>query len=177
MEGVMNAHVNNGSVRDGRAAPPFFFLKAKPSGPDIVFYIQVKDKWFPVFVQLKLRQILTTSDVKAALKTVSAPIIETHMNDLGSFCPTDNTFINMITAYPATVVDKLPPRPNYEYKLRTLSKSKQKPTQIEVIIDKNNISKIFSRDHVDYLDGIKGSMKRQAEVMQEAENIKKTKKK
>ncbi|KAI9241614.1 MAG: hypothetical protein BYD32DRAFT_457783 [Podila humilis] len=84
---------------------------------------------------MKLRQILTTSDVKAALKTVSAPIIETHMNDLGSFCPTDNTFINMITAYPATVVDKLPPRPNYEYKLRTLSKSKQKPTQIEVIID------------------------------------------
>ncbi|KAF9201057.1 hypothetical protein BGZ59_002934, partial [Podila verticillata] len=64
------------------------------------------------------------------------------------------------------------------YKLRPRSESKQKPlTQIEVIIDKNNISEIFSRDHVDFLDGIKGLRKRQAEVMQEAETLKKTKKK
>ncbi|KAF9309124.1 hypothetical protein BG003_010197 [Podila horticola] len=154
MEDFMDAHVNNGSMCEGRAVPPFFFPKAKPFGPDIVFYIQVKDKQFPVFVQLKLHQILTTSDVKAALKTVS------------------------IIAYPATVVDKLPPRLNYEYKLRPRSESKQQPlTHVKVIIDKNNIGEIFSRNHVDFLDGIKGPMKRQAEVMQEAENIKKTKKK
>ncbi|KAF9297268.1 hypothetical protein BGZ74_009949 [Mortierella antarctica] len=177
MEDFMNSHVNNGSMHDGRAVPPFFFPKAKPSGPDIVFYIQVKDKRFPVFVQLKLRQIMTKPRVKAALETVSAPAIETHVNNLGSFCPTDNTYISMIIAYPATVIDKLPPRPDHEYNLRPRPESTQKPlTQVEVIIDKNNIGEIFSRDHIDFLDGIKGPTKRQVEDMQEAECLKKSKK-
>lgn len=177
MEDFMNSHVNNGSMHDGRAVPPFFFPKAKPSGPDIVFYIQVKDKRFPVFVQLKLRQIMTKSGVKAALNTVSTPMIETHVNDLSSFCPTDNTYISVIIAYPATVVDKLPPRPNHEYNLHPRPEFTQKPlTQVEVIIDKNNIGEIFSRDHIDFLDGIKGPTKRQAEDMQEAECLKKSKK-
>ncbi|KAF9900875.1 hypothetical protein EC991_006759 [Linnemannia zychae] len=55
MEEFMDAHVNNDSVWHGRAVPPFFFPKAKPSGPDIVFNIRVKVNLFPVFVQLRLR--------------------------------------------------------------------------------------------------------------------------
>ncbi|KAG0008302.1 hypothetical protein BGZ82_004755, partial [Podila clonocystis] len=177
MEGFMDAHVNNGSMLHGRAVPPFFFPKAKPSGPDIVFYIRVKDKLFPVFVQLKLRQILSTSNIKAALKTVSAPMIETHVENFGNFCPTDNTYISMIIAYPATVVAKLRPRPNPQYNLRPRSDPKHKRlTQVRVVIDKSNIGQIFPQGHVDFLDGIKAPMKRQAVDMQEAENLKKTKK-
>jgi hypothetical protein len=59
MENFMDTHVNNSSVRNGRVVPPFFFPEAKPSGPDIVFYIRIKKKLFPVFVQLKLRQVMT----------------------------------------------------------------------------------------------------------------------
>ncbi|KAG0185418.1 hypothetical protein DFQ28_009375, partial [Apophysomyces sp. BC1034] len=88
----MDAHVHNSLMHDGYAIPPFFFLKANPSGPDIVFYIQGEEKLFPVFVQLKLCQTLATSAVKAVLNMVPVPTIETHVEDLGSFCRTDNTY-------------------------------------------------------------------------------------
>lgn len=174
MEDFMDAHVNNGSMHDGRTVPPFFFPKAKPSGPDLVFYIRVKEKLFPVFAQLKLRQTMVTAAAKAALKTVSAPTIEQHVEDLGRFCPTDNTFISMIIAYPAMVADKLRPRPNPSYNLR--SRPGPKPlTQVTVIIDKTNISEIFPRKHVDFLNGIKDPMKRPALDELEAKSLKKTK--
>ncbi|KAG0195105.1 hypothetical protein BGX28_002278, partial [Mortierella sp. GBA30] len=35
MEDFMDAHINNSTLQHGRAVPPFFFPKAKPSGPDI----------------------------------------------------------------------------------------------------------------------------------------------
>ncbi|KAF9536712.1 hypothetical protein EC957_009923 [Mortierella hygrophila] len=175
MEDFLDAHVNNGSVRHGRAVPPFFFPKAKPTGPDIVFYIRVKDGLFPVFVQLKLRQTMPTKDIRAAAKTVTAPIIEGHVKDLGRFCPTDNTFISMVIVYPAKVVAKLRPRPDIKYNLRPRPESKHKRlTQVQVIIDESNISKIFPKSHVDFLDGIKNPMKRQAVDTLEAESLKKT---
>ncbi|KAF8945873.1 hypothetical protein BGZ47_001832 [Haplosporangium gracile] len=175
IEEFMNAHVNTNSLRQGQPVPPFFFPKAKPSGSDIVFYIWVKDKLFPVFVQLKLRQILTTKDAKAALKTVSASTIKAHVKDLGCFCPTDNTYISMIIAYPATVAAKLRPRPVPKYNLRPQPETKDKClTQVTVIIDNSNISGIFPQSHVDFLDGIKASVKRQAADKMEAGSSKKT---
>ncbi|KAF9115634.1 hypothetical protein BGX30_006203 [Mortierella sp. GBA39] len=177
MEEFMDAHVNTNSLRQGQPVPPFFFPKANPSGPDIVFYIRVKDRLFPVFVQLKLRQIVTKKEAKAALKTVSAPTIETHVRDLGRFCPTDNTYISMIIAYPATVSAKLFPRPDFAYDLRPRPGRKHEClTQIKVIIDKSNISKIFPQSHVDFLDGIKAPLKRPAVDTEETEDLKKTKK-
>ncbi|KAG0271706.1 hypothetical protein BGZ97_011179, partial [Linnemannia gamsii] len=146
MEDFMDAHINTNSLRQGQPVPPFFFPKAKPSGPDIVFYIRVKDKLFPVFVQLKLRQILTTKDAKAALKTVSAPTIEAHVEDLGRFYSTDNTYISMIIAYPAAVAAKLLPRPDFVYNLRPRPDPKRaRLMQVKVIIDKSNINKIFPK--------------------------------
>ena len=175
MEDFMEAHAKNNSLRQGQPVPPFFFPKAKPSGPDIVFYIRVKDNLFPVFVQLKLRQVLTTKGAKSAPKTVSAPMIEAHVEDLDRFCPTDKTYISMIIAYPATVAAKLPPRPDFAYNLRPRPDPKPECLkQVKVIIDKSNINKIFPQSHVDFLDGIKGPMKRQAEDTQEAEDLKKT---
>ncbi|KAG0068454.1 hypothetical protein BGZ89_004695 [Linnemannia elongata] len=179
MKEFMDAHLYNSSMRDDRAVPPFFFPKAKPSGPNIVFIIRVKENLFPVFVQLKLRQTLATSAIKAALKTVSAPAIETHVEDLGRFCPT-HTYISMIVAYPAALVGKLPfrPEPVYVYNLRPRPEDKHKRlTQVKVMIDSSNISEIFPQSHVDFLDGIKDPMKRQAVVNMEADSSKKTRKK
>ncbi|KAK5799406.1 hypothetical protein F5H01DRAFT_418077 [Linnemannia elongata] len=179
MKEFMDAHIYNSSMRDDRAVPPFFFPKAKPSGPDIVFIIRVKENLFPVFVQLKLRQTLATSAIKAALKTVSAPAIETHVEDLGRFCPT-HTYISMIVAYPAALVGKLPfrPEPVYVYNLRPRPEDKHKRlTQVKVMIDSSNISEIFPQSHVDFLDGIKDPMKRQAVDNMEADSSKKTRKK
>ncbi|KAG0253674.1 hypothetical protein BGZ95_006249 [Linnemannia exigua] len=175
MEDFMDAHVNKGSSRRGGAVPSFFFPKAKPSGPDIVFYIRVKDRLFPVFVQLKLRQTMAKKDIHAAIKTVSASMIEGHVQDLSRFCPTDNTFISMVIVYPAKVVAKLRPRPDIKYNLRPRPDSKHKHlTQVQVMIDESNISKIFPKSHVDFLNGIKDPMKRQAVDMLEAESLKKT---
>ncbi|OAQ35724.1 hypothetical protein K457DRAFT_27398 [Linnemannia elongata AG-77] len=179
MKGFMDAHIYNGSMRDDRAVPPFFFPKAKPSGPDIVFIIRVKENLLPVFVQLKLRQTLATSAIKAALKTMSAPAIETHVEDLGRFCPT-HTYISMIVAYPATVVSKLPFRPDpvYVYNLRPRPEGKHKRlTQVKVMIDSSNIREIFPQSHVDFLDGIKDPMKWQVVDNMEVDSSKKTRKK
>ncbi|KAG0317954.1 hypothetical protein BGZ97_004584, partial [Linnemannia gamsii] len=109
---------------------------------------------------LKLRQTMSTSDVRAVVKTMSAPIIEGHVQDLGRFCPTDNTFISMVIVYPAKVVAKLRPRPDLKYNLRPRPDSKHKRlTQVQVMIDESNISKIFPKSHVDFLNGIKDPMK------------------
>ncbi|KAK3815348.1 MAG: hypothetical protein J3Q66DRAFT_344412, partial [Benniella sp.] len=159
MEDFMEAHAKNKSLRQDQSVPPFFFPKAKPSGPDIVFYIRVNGNLFPVFVQLKLRQVLTTKGAKSALKTVSAPMIEAHVEDFDHFCPTDKTYISMIIAYPATVAAKLPPRPDFAYNLRARPDPKpERLKQVKVIIDKSNINKIFPQSHIDFLDGIKGPM-------------------
>ncbi|KAF9153693.1 hypothetical protein DFQ26_000498 [Actinomortierella ambigua] len=179
MEDFLHAHLYTNSFRHGQAVPPFFFPKAKPSGPDIVFYIRVGGlggKLFPVFAQLKLRQTLATKDVKLAIKTVSAPAIKAHVEELGHFCPTDNTYISMVIAYPATMNVKLAPRPDFVYNLRPRSDPGRKGLkQVKVIIDERNIREIFSKSHVDFLDGIKGPAKRQAVEMQEAKSVKKRK--
>ncbi|KAF9309005.1 hypothetical protein BG003_010314 [Podila horticola] len=172
----IDADLHKDSMHNGEAVPPFMFPKAKPSGPDIVFCIWVKDKLFLVFVQLKLRQTMSTSDAEAALKTVTAPAIETHVDDLGSLCPADNTYISMVIAYPATVA-QLRRRPEHKYNLRPKPDSEHKRlTQVKVIIDKSNINKVFPQRHIDFLDGIKGRMKRQAVGTPEAENPKKARK-
>ena len=161
MEDFLDAHVNKDSVWDGHAPPPFFFPKAKPSGPDIAFCIRVNNRLFPVFAQLKLRQIMAISEVHAAVDTVSATKINGHVKSLRRFCPTDNTFISMVIVYPAKVVAKLRLRPDLQYDLRPRRDSKQKGlTQVQVIIDESNISKIFPKSHVDFLNGIKDPMKR-----------------
>ncbi|KAF9118138.1 hypothetical protein BG015_006734 [Linnemannia schmuckeri] len=153
MEDFMDAHVNTNSLLQGQSIPPFFFPKAKPSGPDIVFYI------------------------RATLKTRSAPTIEAHVEDHGRFCPTNNTYISMIIAYPAMVTAKPLPRPDFVYNLRPRPDPKREHlTQPKIIIDKCNIDRIFPQSHIDLLNGIKSPMKRQAVDKQEAESLKKTKK-
>ncbi|KAF9176639.1 hypothetical protein BGZ51_000167, partial [Haplosporangium sp. Z 767] len=112
MEVFMNAHVNQKSTHGGKAVPPFYFPKAKPSGPDIVFYIRVDNNLFPVFVQLKLRPVLSDNDAKDALQTISEQNVLGHVENLVDFCPTDKTYISMIIAYPGRVIASRKKRPD-----------------------------------------------------------------
>ncbi|KAG0273016.1 hypothetical protein BGZ95_011182 [Linnemannia exigua] len=90
---------------------------------------------------------MATKDVRAAVKTVSASMIEGHVQDLSRFCPTDSTFISMVIVYPAKVVAQLHPRPDIKYNLRPRPDSNPKRlTQVQVMIDESNISKIFPEE-------------------------------
>ncbi|KAG0334545.1 hypothetical protein BG004_000364, partial [Podila humilis] len=178
MEDFLDAHLNKHSVLGDRAIPPFFFPKAKPSGPDIAFYIRVQDKLFPVFVQLKLRQVMSTEDVLKAVQTASAPAVEGHVKSLDRFCPTNKTFISMIIEYPSKVVDKLLFRGDTFEKLRLRSLVDKKPnvlSQVQIMIDSENINEILPMSHVEFLAGIKDPMKRQAEEPLEDDAVKKSK--
>lgn len=155
IENFMEAHVRNSSMHDGRAVPPFFFPMATPSGPDIIFYIQVNNKLFPVFVQLKLRQTLYEKDAQSALKTVSAESVKQHAADLHKYCPTDKTCISMVIAYPAKVVAKLVPRPDPDF---------EDLKQVVINVDETNFGAIFPQSHVEFLDSIKTPLKRQTEM-------------
>ncbi|KAF9088055.1 hypothetical protein BGX27_002803, partial [Mortierella sp. AM989] len=65
----MKAHVENNSKQDGMDVPLFYFPAPHVSGPDIIFFIKVNGNVTPTFVQLKLRQVLESSDVEKALAT------------------------------------------------------------------------------------------------------------
>ncbi|KAF9401336.1 hypothetical protein BGZ94_005241, partial [Podila epigama] len=78
-QAFMEAHVENGSRRGDQDIPPFYFPAPHVSGPDIVFYIRIDKKIYPVFVQLKLRQVLEGSDVEKALATVSSHAVQKKM--------------------------------------------------------------------------------------------------
>ncbi|KAF9111603.1 hypothetical protein BGX30_007556, partial [Mortierella sp. GBA39] len=185
MEEFMEAHVNNNSMRNDQTVPPFFFPKAKPSGPDIVFYIRVQAGIIPVFVQLKLRQVLTKTDSNRAVESVSKQKIKEHVKDFDEYCPA-NVYVSMIIAYPANVIDSMRPRPDIDFEaiaarrasLRSGSKKNFHDNdlqQVTIRIDQRNFAKIFPKSHVDFLDGIKTPVKRPAVDMQEQDDPKKKK--
>ncbi|KAG0361006.1 hypothetical protein BGZ54_009275 [Gamsiella multidivaricata] len=65
-EEFMKAHVKHNSKQGDKAIPPFHFPDPQVSDPD----------YFPVFVQLKLRQVLPRSDAEQALATISGRTVE-----------------------------------------------------------------------------------------------------
>ncbi|KAG9070381.1 hypothetical protein KI688_009718 [Linnemannia hyalina] len=185
MEEFMEAHVNNNSMRSDQTVPPFFFPKAKPSGPDIVFYIRVQAAIIPVFVQLKLRQVLTKADSNRAVESVSKQKVKKHVKDLDEYCPA-NVYVSMIIAYPANVIDSMRPRPDIDFEAIAARRASLRPRstknfhdndlqQVTIRIDQRNFAKIFPKSHVDFLDGIKTPVKRPAVDKQEQDDPKKTK--
>ncbi|KAG0350789.1 hypothetical protein BGZ54_003640 [Gamsiella multidivaricata] len=153
MEDFMDAHINKSSMRLGQPVPPFFFPKARTSGPDIVFFIRAKQNMFPVFMQLKLRQVVSKTGADSVLDSSSGGEVLGHMMDLGKYYPTDKTYISMIIGYPAKAVASLRPRPNFCPKLNGLK-------QVVIKVDETNFSSIFPKSHIDFLDGIKSPLKR-----------------
>ncbi|KAF9090364.1 hypothetical protein BGX27_002282, partial [Mortierella sp. AM989] len=94
MKDFMSAHVYGGSRHKQEAVPPFYFPPEKPSGPDMVFYIRIQENIFTVFVQLKLRQGISTPDPNGAVDTISKKDIRMHVEKLDDYCPRD-TYISM----------------------------------------------------------------------------------
>jgi hypothetical protein len=75
----MKAHAENNSKQGDQDIPPFYFPAPHVSGPDIIFFVKINDCIYPVFVQLKLRQVLELSDVEKALETISSHAVQRKM--------------------------------------------------------------------------------------------------
>ncbi|KAF9981364.1 hypothetical protein BGZ75_007369 [Mortierella antarctica] len=181
----MEAHVKNGSMRKDQDVPPFYFPAPYVSGPDIVFYVKIAGNIFPVFVQLKLRQVLEGSDVEKALATVSSNTIQDKLDKehkklvkdlaeehkqtnrkqgatqqqqaprLQDYCPT-GVYVSMVITYPAEVVKFQVVRPDPEPELEGLER-------VSINIDDNNFSHIFPERHVKFLDRLKQHKRSAAE--------------
>ncbi|KAF9916671.1 hypothetical protein FBU30_001209 [Linnemannia zychae] len=158
MEEFMDAHVNHGSTSSKIPVAPFYFPKSNPSGPDLVFIIQIDGtRLIPVFVQMKLHQgssNFSEKDWNEALSTVSAPKIEAHAKNFRKFCP-ENIYISMIVAYPTKWTEKLPA-------LSELPKDSSGVQQVVINIGDDNFGDIFPQDHVEFIDRLKNARKRVA---------------
>ncbi|KAI8595060.1 hypothetical protein EDD21DRAFT_425759 [Dissophora ornata] len=155
MEEFMDAHVNQQSTWNNKAIAPFYFPKSKPSGPDMVFFIRIQGKLFPVFAQLKLHQKstnFTPEEWKDAYSTVSAPKIESHAKDFRKYCP-EKAYISMIVAYPTKWTSKLPARPDVALDASGVQ-------QVVINVSDNNFGEIFPKDHVEFIDRLKNTGKR-----------------
>ncbi|KAF9087943.1 hypothetical protein BGX27_002834, partial [Mortierella sp. AM989] len=172
----MNAHVEDYSKLDGQEIPPFYFPAPHVSGPDLIFFIRINETVYPTFVQLKLRQILETSDLEKALATVSSHAVQEKMekeqkkqqnqaSQLQDFCPS-GSYISMVITYPAEVVNFQVVRPDPKPELEGLQR-------MSIGIDDRNFPKIFPRRHVEFLDTLKRTKRRSEE--QEAQSCKKMK--
>jgi len=71
---------------------------------------------------------------------------------LQDYCPT-RTYISMVIAYPAEVVNFQVVRPDPEPELEGLQR-------VSIGIDDNNFAKILPRRHVEFLDKLKGHKRR-----------------
>ncbi|KAF9312598.1 hypothetical protein BGZ91_006491 [Linnemannia elongata] len=102
----------------------------------------------------KLRQIFDEKNAQSSLETVSAEPVKQHAADLGKYCPTDKTCINMVISYPAIVTARLVPRPDPDFKGLK---------QVVIKVDETNFGAIFPQSHVEFLDRTKTRLKWQAE--------------
>ncbi|KAF9403935.1 hypothetical protein BGZ76_007166, partial [Entomortierella beljakovae] len=147
LEEFMDAHVNHNSTLNDNAVPPFFFPKPFQSGPDMVFYVKVNERLFPVFVQLKLRQTFFNTQWESALSTVSPDKIKDHAEAFRDHCP-EKVFISMVVAYPASWIASLPPQPDLEIQVDGFQ-------QVIVRVDDKNFADIFPKDHVEFINRLK----------------------
>lgn len=75
----------------------------------------------PVFVQPKLRPVLLDEAANDALKTVPEEYVLEHVENLDDYCPTNNTYISMIIAYPGKMVASQIDRPNPSFPNESLN--------------------------------------------------------
>ncbi|KAF9993836.1 hypothetical protein BGZ79_001448, partial [Entomortierella chlamydospora] len=75
----MEAHIRGSSKQGDNTIPPFYFPAPHVSGPDVIFFVQINGEYFPVFTQLKLRQVLAGKDADEALATTSGQAVQAKM--------------------------------------------------------------------------------------------------
>ncbi|KAF9090038.1 hypothetical protein BGX27_002357 [Mortierella sp. AM989] len=80
-QAFMEAHTRGSSKQGDKVIPPFYFPAPYVSGPDIIFFVQINTEYFPLFVQLKLRQVLAGKDADEALVTTSGQAVQAKMSN------------------------------------------------------------------------------------------------
>ncbi|KAG0247539.1 hypothetical protein BG011_001340, partial [Mortierella polycephala] len=118
----------------------------------MVYYIGVNGNLFPVFVQLKLRPVLTDIDTDDALKAISEEKVLGHVRNLRDYFPTNKTHVSMAITYPGRVVASQIKRQGPLF-IPSLN-------QVVVKINGDYFGKIFPQSQVDFLDQIKTPVKR-----------------
>ncbi|KAF9160791.1 hypothetical protein BGX21_011524 [Mortierella sp. AD011] len=142
----LKAHFVDNSLKDGKPVPPFYFPEGQASGHDIIFCIGVSGKAFPVFLQLKLRTVVSDKsnddDRTRRLKAT----------ELGGLCPA-GTYVSLIIDYPTAVTAKLHRRPDPLPQFYNLQ-------GVTIRVDDGNFREIFPKDHVALFDMLKTSLKK-----------------
>ncbi|KAF9131410.1 hypothetical protein BGW39_001840 [Mortierella sp. 14UC] len=157
----LEAHVKNGSRKDGEQVPAFYHLAEMPSGPDIAFVLNFGVAGLcPVFIQLKLCTSLSSSKTQAAFATVKADAVQSHLGktELESFCTaTPKRFFGVVVAYPTELSGVEGTLPKVRRSERTVAEQvEQVPRCILLRIDASNIGRLFPAPHVEALDILKG---------------------
>ncbi|KAG0369043.1 hypothetical protein BGX24_002566, partial [Mortierella sp. AD032] len=102
MGDFLEAHCKHGSRRGDSTVPPFYYPESSPSGPDIVFVLQIDGQLYPVFVQNKLLNKISPGDVEEGRLTVHASRIKAFLPNLATYCP-GGKYLSLIYAHPAIV--------------------------------------------------------------------------
>ncbi|GJJ77113.1 hypothetical protein EMPS_09472 [Entomortierella parvispora] len=103
IDDFLSAHYFNNSRRqDGQPVSAFFYPPKTPSGPDVIFVIELNDVKFPVFVQLKLVKSLPPKLVQEARTTISTEKILSILDNLADYCPS-KTYLSLIVCLPAVI--------------------------------------------------------------------------
>lgn len=146
---------------------PAFFIPDDRCGPDIIFFVKFEEVAVPVFVQVKLR--FSVHAIAGALSTIDPRLFYQDKNGK-IFNEQSNTpiikkikercerygSIGLLVSYPANVNLESFVTNNHPYNTRNQPESKQ----LIGIIDQDNASKIFQKDHLLFIDTLKNGIKR-----------------
>ncbi|KAF9152946.1 hypothetical protein DFQ26_000724, partial [Actinomortierella ambigua] len=161
----LDAHYTHGSRRGNSMVPLFYYPESSPSGPDIVFVLQIDGQLYPVFVQNKLLNDISPGDVEEARLTVHETRLKAHLPNLATYCP-GGKYLSLIYAYPM-IAKTLREGWNSgdlwdsESEIGTDHKQAFKDDdmplmQLLMIIDGSNMRDFVSGGAVDLLDSVKG---------------------
>ncbi|KAF9151680.1 hypothetical protein DFQ26_001160, partial [Actinomortierella ambigua] len=99
MGDFLDAHYKHGSKRGNSMVPPFYYPESSPSGPDIVFVLQIDDQLYPVFVHNKLLNDISPGVVEEARLTVHETRLKAYLPNLATYCP-GGKYLSLIYACP-----------------------------------------------------------------------------
>lgn len=160
LEAFLNAHVHHGSHKDGEPVPPFYHPAETPTGPDVVFVLHFDNHGYcPIFTQLKVRHNMTNADTQLVFSAVTAGAVQGHLQNamLDRFCTSSpKRFLEVVIAYPAELSGVEGTFPEIRRSERLCSSQEDMPQCISLRVDKNNIHKLFPKNHMDALNLLKG---------------------
>ncbi|KAI1312289.1 hypothetical protein EDD11_002979 [Mortierella claussenii] len=163
MGDFLEAHYKHGSKRGGSKVPPFFYPELSPSGPDIVFVLQINNELYPVFVQTKCLAGIFPGGVEKPRLTIHESRIKDHLPNLAMYCP-GGKYLSLIYVHPTInkTLRKGWERDNLwdtdsESGANSSHTSNGSLMQLLMIIDGENMRDFVPRGVVDLLDSVKGT--------------------